>query len=339
MANKYNVITSAGNDVGEQAVLISEAERKLISKDIQKTTYPASVFYQMATLKQDFGVGVGGTVEFTVLGELAKGSKLVEGVPIETKAVTSSKKYLTMDEWGNAIKVTEAAIRKNPWNVISEHSKLLAQDARVTLDVSFRDVIASTSNTLYIPNSSDATPNDIASFDGTELWDLAFVDTFVETFENLKPLPFIDPLTGEEYYVLYVHPHHERQLKKIYDSANNPVYTPVKDYDRKRRILRGESGILDGKFRVISTRLVKNAHSTADQYSSDDTLLGGAGSDIPLYEAYAVGYNGIGFSSGLDIEFRVGALEDFGRMRSLAWYGLWGVGIVNENCTLKIVGA
>ncbi len=338
MADKYNVITP---DLGQaNAVILTDEQRKLLSEDLIKMIYPRSVFYQAATIRQDFEAGQAGRIEFTVLGELDKGAKLTEGVPIETKAVTSSKKYLDVYEWGNAIKVSELAIRKTPWKVLKENNLLLADDARLTLDTSFRDVISGTSNVSYAPLNTDVTsvPGSYAEFTTAHTFSDDYIDYLGEMMENLKAIPFVDPVSGEEYFLMFAHQHQVRAMKRIFDDASNKIFTPVKQYGISRGIRRGEVGMID-RFRVIETRLSLNGYSTANQYAEDETLLGGGTGTLPLYEAYLVGRNGLGFAESVSPEIRIGGIEDFGRMRSVAWYGIWGSGLINENCVAKVVTA
>jgi len=55
------------------------------------------------------------------------------------------------------------------------------------------------------------------------------------------------------------------------------------------------------------------------------------------YEALMLGDNAFGHAISLPVELRDGGVLDFGREHALAWYAIWGWGVVTESSVVKII--
>ena len=55
------------------------------------------------------------------------------------------------------------------------------------------------------------------------------------------------------------------------------------------------------------------------------------------FEALMLGDNAFGHAISLPVELRDGGVLDFGREHALAWYSIWGWGVVTESSVVKIV--
>ena len=55
------------------------------------------------------------------------------------------------------------------------------------------------------------------------------------------------------------------------------------------------------------------------------------------FEAIMLGDNAFGHAISLPVELRDGGVLDFGREHALAWYSIWGWGVVTESSVVKIV--
>jgi N4-gp56 family major capsid protein len=84
----------------------------------------------------------------------------------------------------------------------------------------------------------------------------------------------------------------------------------------------------------------------ADPGTLDDNVTGSVG--LPgwgepwgptggAYEAIMLGDNAFGHAISLPVELRDGGVLDFGREHALAWYSIWGWGVVTESSVVKIV--
>lgn len=64
-----------------------------------------------------------------------------------------------------------------------------------------------------------------------------------------------------------------------------------------------------------------------------------AGTDLldkDVFEAIMLGDNAFGHAVSLPVELRDGGVLDFGREHALAWYSIWGFGLVTDSAVVKI---
>lgn len=54
------------------------------------------------------------------------------------------------------------------------------------------------------------------------------------------------------------------------------------------------------------------------------------------FEALMLGDNAFGHAISLPVELRDGGVLDFGREHALAWYSIWGFGLVTDSAVVKI---
>ena len=55
-----------------------------------------------------------------------------------------------------------------------------------------------------------------------------------------------------------------------------------------------------------------------------------------VYESVMIGDNAFGHAISLPVELRDGGVLDFGREHALAWYAIWGLGIITDNAINKV---
>ena len=55
------------------------------------------------------------------------------------------------------------------------------------------------------------------------------------------------------------------------------------------------------------------------------------------YEAMMLGDNAFGHAISLPVELRDGGVLDFGREHALAWYSIWGWGVITDSSVVKII--
>jgi hypothetical protein len=76
--------------------------------------------------------------------------------------------------------------------------------------------------------------------------------------------------------------------------------------------------------------------STYGQSRLDTNLGGNDLGDEDVYEALMLGDNSFGHAISLPVELRDGGVLDFGREHALAWYSIWGFGLVTDSAVVKI---
>jgi N4-gp56 family major capsid protein len=58
--------------------------------------------------------------------------------------------------------------------------------------------------------------------------------------------------------------------------------------------------------------------------------------DVDQFEAIMLGDNAFGHAISLPVELRDGGVLDFGREHALAWYSIWGFGLITDSAVVKI---
>lgn len=74
-------------------------------------------------------------------------------------------------------------------------------------------------------------------------------------------------------------------------------------------------------------------------YGASVTATDGQGGELgneDVYEALMLGDNAFGHAISLPVELRDGGVLDFGREHALAWYSIWGFGLVTDSAVVKI---
>ena len=56
-----------------------------------------------------------------------------------------------------------------------------------------------------------------------------------------------------------------------------------------------------------------------------------------VYEAIMLGDNAFGHAISLPVELRDGGVLDFGREHALAWYSIWGWGVITDSSVVKVI--
>jgi len=164
------------------------------------------------------------------------------------------------------------------------------------------------------------------------------------------------PRLGET-YVMFVHPKQSRDLR------SNPEFIEVTKYAAPGNFMLGEIGRLYDVVFIETTQVKKlasgvaysqsaNVGAPANQYEvpvKANTAPGQGGnpedaspsatSGTPAadaYEAIMIGDNAFGHAISLPVELRDGGVLDFGREHALAWYAIWGLGVITDQAICKV---
>ena len=83
------------------------------------------------------------------------------------------------------------------------------------------------------------------------------------------------------------------------------------------------------------------SNEAADANPIGETALPGWGEpwgpSNGVYEAIMLGDNAFGHAISLPVELRDGGVLDFGREHALAWYSIWGWGVITDSSVVKII--
>lgn len=298
---------------------LSPAIQTIWSKEILFQSMPILRFEQFAVKKTELGVQPGLTINFMRYNNLGAASQLVEGTRMETQALTASQFSITVAEQGYAVAVSELLLNASFDDVMASASRLLGRNMALYLDESARNTLLQASSVLYGYDklASTGAVTRLSPYDkGTaatgrtslenHFFSAALVKDAVETLATKNV-----PRLGET-YVCFVHPHQSRWLR------DDPEFIEVTKYAAPGNFMLGEIGRLNDVVFIETTQVKKLANA------------GGAGANKDVYQSIFIGDNAFGHAISLPVELRDGGILDFGREHALAWYAIWGLGLITD---------
>jgi len=337
-------VATTGTSYPGTNVALTQAIQTIWSKEILFQAMPILRFEQFAVKKTELGVMPGLTVNFMRYDNLGKAGPLVEGVRMETRALSASQFPITVTEHGYGVAVTELLLNASFDDVMASASRLLGRNMALYLDESARDTLLGAPSAIYgyyrdpagaitslspydqgvLPAGSGATAR--ANMTGAYYLSMAAIKDGVETLSTKNV-----PRLGET-YVCFVHPHQSRRLR------DNPEFIEVTKYAAPGNFMLGEIGRLFDVVFIETTQVRAVTNGAGTGYTTDTTTSGvttGNG-NRDRYDALMIGDNAFGHAISLPVELRDGGILDFGREHALAWYSIWGFGRITDNSVVRI---
>jgi len=349
---------------------LSQAIQTIWSKEILFQAMPILRFEQFAVKKTELGVAPGLRVNFLRYKNFSVDpTPLTEGVRMTTNALTAEQIAITVAEHGYAVAVSELLLNASFDDIMASASRLLGRHMAQYLDIQARNTLSAATSATFGYNRSNLTASttfntyaegdvgaSIADLDGNhKLTTGAIKDSaLVLASKNI-------PRIGET-YVQFIHPKQSRDLR------SNPEFIEVTKYAAPGNFMLGEIGRLyDVVF--IETTQVKKLAASQSGYTTSDLVgepssqtsvpvlantgrgLGGnptnssestgyltsaTGNAADVYESIMIGDNAFGHAISLPVELRDGGVLDFGREHALAWYSIWGLGIITDQAINKV---
>jgi N4-gp56 family major capsid protein len=348
---------------------LSQSIQTIWSKEILFQAMPILRFEQFAVKKTELGVAPGLRVNFLRYKNFAVDpTPLSEGVRMTTNALTAEQIAITVAEHGYAVAVSELLLNASFDDIMASASRLLGRHMAQYLDVQARNTLSAATSAVYGYDrsgfSSSTTFNTYAEGTvGTKLSDLT--GNFKLTTGAIKDAALTlasknIPRLGET-YVQFIHPKQSRDLR------SNPEFIEVTKYAAPGNFMLGEIGRLYDVVFIETTQIKLLASGTAVDYTSlvgapaDQVVVpvkantnpgsGGNpnGSTSPnpaggadgtpgasVYESVMIGDNAFGHAISLPVELRDGGVLDFGREHALAWYAIWGLGVITDQAIVKV---
>ena len=309
------VATQQGQTNG--GTLFSDGTRLVYSREIEFKALPIMRFSQFATQKTELGVEPGLTISMLTYDNLKLGGALQEMQNMSTQALSGSMKQITVQEHGNAVSNSELLIQSSFDDIMATTTTLLGRDYALVMDCELRDVALSGTNIVYAGGK--------ASRDAITDADKLQVATIKDAIEVLATNNA--PKYQNMYWICFVHPHQSRDLRD--DSA----WINASNYGAPEQLFTGEIGRIDDT-RFIETTLMCNGKASSKDPAYKADLVKGAGEQANkanIYQAVIFGDQYYGIAWSLPVELRDNGVEDFGRKRSLAWYAIWGTGLLHND--------
>jgi N4-gp56 family major capsid protein len=315
-------VTTATATTGD-AQKFTDGVRVVYSKEIEFKAQPNMKFMQFASIKTELGVDPGLTISMLTYDNLAMGGALTELVNMTTQAISGSMKQITVTEYGNAVSASEKLIVSSFDDIMARTTTLLSRDYAKVVDCLLRDSALSTVGGTSVVYASKKDGTAVTARTGLTSECTLKVSTIKDCLEILATENA--PQYNGQDWICFVHPHQSRGLR------DDPAWINASNYGAPQHMFTGEIGRIDNT-RFIETTLMPNGKAPVggDGYFAD-LVSGTAGNLTDVYKAVVFGdaYYAIAFS--LPVELRDNGVEDFGRKRSLAWYGIFGTGKLHPN--------
>ena len=133
-------------------------------------------------------------------------------------------------------------------------------------------------------------------------------------------------------YVCFVHPSQSRSLRDW------PEFIEVTKYAAPGNFMLGEIGRLYDVGFIETTQVTQGLTTPLEDITALDATSSASGVQ-PLatgYTAIMIGDNSFGQAIALPVELRDGGVIDFGREHGLAWYAIWGFGVITSESRVII---
>ena len=321
---------------------LSPAIQQIWSKEILFQAMPVLRFEQFAVKKTELGVMPGLTVNFMRYNNLTvgdSGSELVEGVRMEPSALTASQIQITVKEQGKSVAVTELLLNASFDDVMASSSRLLGRHMAQSMDVQARNTLYSAGvpfgggsavapSVVFGRKTNGSTRGSVAPYEYSAAGSASAPG-------YLSPATIKDAvqvLAGQniprlgDTYVCFVHPAQSRSLRDW------PEFIEVTKYAAPGNFMLGEIGRIYDVVFIETTQVLQGGTGIVD------VTPGGSINDptATSYSAMMIGDNAFGQAIALPVELRDGGVIDFGREHGLAWYAIWGFGVITHESRVLI---
>lgn len=311
MANKTNISGATSGD----NIKLDNAILEVFSEEIIFQAQPVLRFEQIAHKRTDLSTLPGQTIKFLKYNAITADAALTETTPMETSTISTSTLSISVGENGVALGFSQALINASVTDVLTDAAKLLANNYAVFRDSMIRNVLLGGSNVLY-PNARA----NRAALIATDTFNVDLIRDAVELLATNKAPKFSDG------YVTFIHPHQGKAIRK--DSA----WVGAQQYVDPTAIFQGEIGKIED-MRFIETTNVTYVKKTTQDIWADNRDTGkntaiAANAATDVYQAISVGEFAVGVADALPVEMRDDGVIDFGRTHRIAWYGIFGAGLL-----------
>jgi N4-gp56 family major capsid protein len=316
-------------DNGATAVVLTNNLRVVYSKEIEFKAQPIMRFAQFARVKTELGTQPGLEIQMMTYNNIKRGGKLTEGVKIKAQAMSSTMKGIKVGERGNAISITELALKTSFTDAMADATRLLAMDMALVLDTELRDTALDKAINVIYGRATNTSPKitSRANIGADNYLSVASIKDAVEILATNNT-----PKFDGNYYICFVHPHQSRMLRD--DSA----WLEASKYGAPDQLFTGEIGRIDDVRFIETTLMCNGAVGTDDDAYKADLVKGapGAPANFNVYQSIVFGEDYYAYAVGLPVELRDNGVEDYGREHGLAWYAIWGADLLNPERAVRI---
>lgn len=206
----------------------------------------------------------GKTIEFRKFTPLSKAlTALTEGVTPAGNQLDVTSITATVAQYGDFVALSDVLEMTAIDNVVLETTRLLGQQAGLTMDTVVRNILAAGTNVMYAPkiNATTGAETEVTSRTGLDSTCVLTVDLIKRAAAKLKAVN-APKINGD--YVAIVHPY------AVYDIMKDPDWKEPHTYKDTTNLYEGEIGKLYGVRFVESTEAIIWRDATCPAQSGAD---------------------------------------------------------------------
>jgi N4-gp56 family major capsid protein len=312
------MITSAQATGGVYSPL-TPAVRDVYSKEVFFLAQPRLRFLQFTKVRRDLQQGLRGrSIIFTKYNNLTGGGQLAETDVLVPQALSAQEVQIWVYEQGNATQVDELLLNTSFLNIMEDASISLANNFAKVLDGQLRDALYTTTNVIFGNNATSA-----QAMTSSSVLNAATIRAGVEVLATADT-----PKIGGDYYVCFIHPHQKSQI------TADSEWQEAHKYMGRRNLYLGEVGMYEGVIFIETTQMTKLTAAQVNTLYGSTTF---ANAGAYGYQAVMFGENTVAWGICMDVELRDDGVTDFGRTHAIAWYGIWGTGLLEQSYAVRIL--
>lgn len=306
--------TTSGSDIK-----LDNVQLDVYSREILFAAQPVLRFASIAKVQTDLMVTPGQTIKFLRYAPLTGKSEIAETATITPTTMSTSLVSISVQEHAKAVSVSELLLRTSAVDVLSNASTQLGQHYAQQRDRLLRDTLLTGANVIWAKSRANR-----AAITATDYFDVDLVRDAAELLATFKA-----PKIGGDAYICFVHPHQGRRLR------SDAAWVNAANYGAPGQIFTGEIGRIED-VRFIETTMITYVKKTtqdiwADSADTGDNTAIAANAVADVYQAIVVGDYAIGLAEALPVEMRDNGTVDFGRTHNIAYYGIWGAGLIESS--------
>lgn len=309
-------------------IQLDNATLAVWSKEILWRAQPNLKFESIAQQRTELGTLPGNQINFLKYDSLSGDPQLSETATMDSDVLSTSTISINVYEQGKAVGFSEYLLRSSFLNLMDNASTALGMHYAVSRDNLIRDTLLAGANVIYSQNGGTAASR--ADLTTANTFNVNLIRDAVEFLATNKA-----PKFGGDAYVCFVHPHQARYLRA------DPAWINIANYAAATNLLKGEIGRIEDVRFVETSQVAYIPQGTqqiwADNKNTGNTTTVAANNSTAVYRSVIVGDYAVGIADGLPVEMRDNGVVDFGRKHALAWYAIYGAGLIEtaHSCILE----
>jgi N4-gp56 family major capsid protein len=279
-----------------------------LSSKLRKAAIAETKFMQFVEPEPGYGKQKGESITITRLSNIAvpTNGRISENRTIPEDDLVVTTVAITVSEWGRSVPFTSFAEDLSKFNVRNKVQSKLRDQMKLTMDIAAADAFK-TAQIKAIPSGSTSLVFDTDGVAST----VANSNLNVFHLEQIRDYMFstlnVPAFSGDDYIGLV-------STKGKRGIINDPNFEKWHVYTSPEKKFNSEIG------RIENIRFIEVNHLSA--------LSGSLGSGGVLGEAVIFGEDAVAMALVEDPELRAAVPTDFGRKKSIAWYGILEFGLI-----------